>query len=81
MKTVIIVSKCLANFPDATSRFHFKGVSAGEDIKDVILKRDMGAPFTVGSEYLMYVQLTNIKGGILTGTVIKSKLLEECYEF
>lgn len=76
MKTVIIVSKCLATFPDGTARFHFKGVAAGEKVKDVMLFTQ-GDKMKAGETYAMSIAFHGIVKGTLTGQIIRFKHLEE----
>lgn len=79
MKTVIIVSKCLANFGDGTARFEFKGTFWGDPIKDIILNHEGKFNLVVGKEYLMYVNLKAVKDGILSGTILKAKELDDSW--
>ncbi len=84
MKTVIIVSKCLrvTKFDPQTSwyEFHFKGVFAGEAIKKVMLLGSQSFSIKKGEEYLMYVKLLSCEQGLLKGTILKAKILDECWD-
>jgi hypothetical protein len=83
MKTVIIVSRCLKvikiNREESWYEFHFKGVCAGEVLKKVILKGRHDFHLLKDQEYLLYVKIMSIEGGLLRGLILKSKLLEECW--
>lgn len=84
MKTVIIVSKCLRvtkfNSSELTYEFHFKGVFAGELLRKVILQGSQNLHIKKGIEYLMYVQTTSVIDGTLKGKILKSKVLDECWD-
>lgn len=84
MKTVIIVSKCSRiiklNQTENWHQFHFKGVCAGEALGKVMLKGRKDFLIKKGEEYLMYVPLISICSGILTGEIVKVKLLKECWD-
>ena len=84
MKTVIIVSKCLRvtkfNSHESCYEFHFKGVCAGETLRKVILRGRHDFGIQRGEEYLMYVQMLSFEAGILKGSIIKLKKLDECWD-
>ena len=84
MKTVIIVSKCLRvtkiNFEASWYEFHFKGAYAGERIKKVLLKGDQQQLLKAGEEYLIYARLLYCESGVLRGEILKSRLLDECWD-
>lgn len=82
MKTVIIVSKCLrvTKFgpKESSYEFHFRGVCAGEIVQKIILSGC--APITKGIEYLISVQVFSIEAGVLKGSMLKAKRLDECFD-
>ncbi len=84
MKNIIIVSKCLRVSPYSSEEnsyyFHFKGVFAGDLLKEVILhgRKDFG--IKRGEEYLIYVQMKEMKNGTLWGKILKIRPLEECWD-
>lgn len=85
MKTVIIVSKCLKKTHAkanalAECHFQFKGVCAGEPLREVILQKPATIPIRKGSEYLMYVQFHSAADGILRGKILKAKPLDDCWD-
>ncbi len=84
MKTVIIVSKCLSvtkfNSHENWYEFHFKGVCAGEALRRVLLKGRIDFQIKKAEEYLMYVQMLSCERGILKGTILKVKNLEDCWD-
>jgi hypothetical protein len=84
MKTVIIVSKCSRinklNQSESWYEFHFKGVCAGEALRKVLLKGRKDFNIKLGEEYLIYVQLLNFEEGIMKGTILKLKLLSDCWD-
>jgi hypothetical protein len=84
MKTVIIVSKCQRvtkiNQEESWYQFHFKGVCAGEMIRQVILKGRHDFQIAKGEEYLMYVQLLSFESGVFRGHILKAKPLDECWD-
>ncbi len=84
MKTVIIVSKCSRiikfNQSEDWYQFHFKGVCAGEALEKVMLRGRKDFLIRKGEEYLMYVGLIAISKGVLTGEILKVKLLSECWD-
>lgn len=80
-KKVIMISKCVKEIVSdrihsQTYEFHFKGVFNGELLAKVHL--DYIRPLGVGTEYLMYIEVTDIKDGVLLGTIEKIKPLDEC---
>jgi len=84
MKNIIIVSKCVRISPYSSDEnnyyFHFKGVFAGELLKEVILRGRIDLDLTRGEEYLLYVQMVKLDGGTLWGKILKVKALEECWD-
>lgn len=80
-KKVIIVSKCVKEVVNdtihpKTYEFHFKGV-----LNSVVLTKlhlTHVRTLEVGAEYLMYAEITSIKGTTLLGTIKKIKPLDEC---
>lgn len=84
MKNIIIVSKCIriSSFSSEENNyyFHFKGVFAGDLLKEVILRGRKEFSIKRGEEYLIYVQMTALESGILMGKIIKLKPLEECWD-
>lgn len=84
MKTVIIVSKCLRvtkfNTTESWYEFHFKGVCAGESLRKLYLKGRHDFAIKKHEEYLMYVEMISFENGVLTGTILKSKPLDECWD-
>jgi hypothetical protein len=84
MKTVIIVSKCsrIIKLKQSESwyEFHFKGVCAGEALRKVLLRGRKEFQIKKGEEYLIYVQLFFFEQGVLKGSILKMKLLSECWD-
>jgi hypothetical protein len=84
MKTVIIVSKCkrVTNFNREESwyEFHFKGICAGQSLKKVLLRGRKDFHLKQGVEYLLYVQMLSMEQGTLTGHILKTKKLDECWD-
>ena len=84
MKTLIIVSGCLKvikiNREESWYEFHFKGVCSGEVLKKLILRGRHDFRLVKGKEYLLHVQLISTQVGVLKGVILKSKLLEECWD-
>ena len=84
MKNIIIVSKCIRITPYSSDEnyyyFHFKGVFAGDLLKEVILRGRKEFSITKGEEYLIYVQMTALEKGILWGKILRIKPLDECWD-
>jgi hypothetical protein len=84
MKTLIIVSKCLRvtkfNFDENHYEFHFKGVFAGAALRKVVLLACCKLGLKKNEDYLLYVQLLKIEKGVLTGKVLKARLLDDCWD-
>jgi hypothetical protein len=84
MKTVIIVSKCSRiiklNQSENWYEFHFKGVCAGEALRKVLLRGRKEFQIKKGEEYLIYVQLFSFEQGVLKGSILRLKLLSECWD-
>jgi hypothetical protein len=84
MKTVIIVSKCLrvTKFKPEVSwyEFHFKGVYSGELVRKIHLLGMHDFKIKKGEEYLMYVQMISIKDGVIKGSILKSRLIDDCWD-
>jgi hypothetical protein len=84
MKTVIIVSKCSRvtkiNPSESWYEFHFRGVCAGNVVKKIILKGKCQIGVEKGEEYLLYAQMISFEQGVLRGTIIRTKRLDECWD-
>ncbi len=84
MKNNIVVSKCIKIVPyseeESIYHFHFKGVFAGDLLKDVQLRGRKEFGIKKGEEYLIYVQMLALEGGTLHGKILRIKNLEECWE-
>jgi hypothetical protein len=84
MKTVIIVSRCLRTVrpKDAMieAHFHFKGICAGDNVRDVILQKPQSVRIRKGREYLLYVQFHSCAEGVLRGKILRAKPLDECWD-
>jgi hypothetical protein len=84
MKNVIIVSKCtkISNYSESENNysFHFKGVFAGDLLKEVILRGSKDLNVKVDEEYLIYVQIVALEKNTLHGKILKIKNLTECWE-
>jgi hypothetical protein len=84
MKTVIIVSKCSRiiklNQSENWYEFHFKGVCAGEALRKVLLRGRKEFQIKKGEEYLIFVQLFSFEQGVLKGSILRLKLLSECWD-
>lgn len=76
MRTVIIISRCLTESPGKPN-FHFKGHFAGEFIATLQLKCNERTDWKKGEDYLMYVRVERVQGGILIGEVLRSRALDE----
>jgi hypothetical protein len=63
-----------------TYEFHFKGVYAGELLTKVILQGSQNLSIKKGVEYLMYVQIISVVDVTLKGKILKSKVLDECWD-
>lgn len=84
MKTVIIVSKCfrVTKFgPDESwYEFHFKGVCSGELVRKIQLLGKHSLKIKKGDEYLMYAQMISFEDGVLKGSILKSRLIDDCWD-
>lgn len=84
MKNLIIVSKCVRVSPFSSEEnayyFHFKGVFAGDLLKEVILRGRKDFAIRRGEEYLIYVQLLKLEGSTLRGKILKIRPLDECWD-
>lgn len=84
MKNIIIVSKCIRissySSEENNYYFHFKGVFAGDLLKEVILRGRRDFSIQKGEEYLIYVQMIKLDGGTLWGKILKIKPLDECWD-
>ncbi len=84
MKNIIIVSKCIRITPYSSDEnyyyFHFKGVFAGDLLKEVILRGRKEFSIEKAEEYLIYVQMTALEKGTLWGKIVKIKPLSACWD-
>ncbi len=84
MKNIIIVSKCIRITPFSSEEnyyyFHFKGVFAGDLLKEVILRGRKEFLIKKGEEYLIYVQMTSLEKGTLWGRILRIKPLDKCWD-
>lgn len=77
MRTLIAISRCLKTRTES-GEFSFKGFYAGEEIKKLELQLDPGQiPWKKGEDYILYIRVLSIKAGVLTGSVTRSRLLDE----
>ncbi|MFL5783915.1 MAG: hypothetical protein ACJ76H_04835 [Bacteriovoracaceae bacterium] len=84
MKNIIIVSKCVRISPYSSEEnnyyFHFKGVFAGDLLKEVVLRGRKEFHIERGEEYLIYVQMIALEKGTLWGKILRIKPLDECWD-
>ncbi len=84
MKNIIIVSKCIRISPfssdENTYFFHFRGVFAGDLLKEVKLRGRKDFQIKRGEEYLIYVQMISLEKGVLSGKILKIRPLEDCWD-
>jgi hypothetical protein len=84
MKNIIIVSKCIRITPFSSEEnyyyFHFKGVFAGDLLKEVILRGRTDFLIRKDEEYLIYVRMTSLERGTLWGSIFRIKPLEQCWD-
>lgn len=84
MKHIIIVSKCIRiasySVKENNYYFHFKGVFAGDLLKEVILRGSKDLQIERDQEYLIYVEMQALDKGTLWGYIKKIKLLDECWD-
>jgi len=77
MRTLIAITRCLKSRTDR-GEFSFKGFYAGEEIKKLHLERDVGiAEWKRGEDYILYIRVYSIQQGIMRGSVLRSRLLDE----
>jgi hypothetical protein len=79
MKTVIIVSKCL-RISKVKCHFHFRGSYAGHLISGLQLQNENKFVIHQGGEYLMWVAVEGVSGGVLRGRILRARSLEECWD-
>jgi hypothetical protein len=84
MKNIIIVSKCIRITPFSSEEnyyyFHFKGVFAGDLLKEVILRGRKDFLIRKEEEYLIYVRMNSLERGTLWGSILRIKPLEQCWD-
>jgi len=84
MNTVIIISKCTRvikiNSIENLFYFHFKGVCAGEVLRQVILKGALTLKLKKNDECLLYVKLVSCNKGTLRGEILRVKNLNDCWD-
>ena len=68
------------NQSECLYEFHFKGVCAGEALRKVLLRGRKEFQIKKGEEYLIYVQLFSFEQGVLKGSILRMKLLSECWD-
>ncbi len=82
MQTVIIISKCTRVIKLKTDEiwyeFHFKGVCSGVKLSKIMLRSKAFVQVIKDEEYLVYVDVISLQGGILKGDIVKIKNLENC---
>lgn len=77
MRTLIAISRCLKSHTDGGA-FSFKGFYAGEEITRLDLQLLPGEiPWSAGEDYILYIRVLSIKAGVLTGSVTRSRLLDD----
>ena len=82
MQTVIIISKCTRVIKLKTDEtwyeFHFKGVCSGVKLNKIMLRPKALVQILKDEEYLIYVGVISLQGGVLKGDILKIKNLENC---
>lgn len=78
MEKIIVVSKCLKSKRDSYL-FHFKGVYAGSRIKSLVIYSDYS--FEPGNNYILGLEVYEIRSGILVGRSVRQTGLDEARVF
>ncbi len=80
MRTVVVVSKCVRARRSQErcwqGDFRFQGCYAGEDVRELHLVGPEPG-WVAGEEYVLYVKVMAIDGGVMTGQVLRSRRLAE----
>jgi len=76
MNTIIVISECLDEREERVN-FHFKGQYAGHLIQSLRLRAGEGIKWVKGEEYLLYVAVRGVAEGVLEGTVLRLRRLDE----
>lgn len=77
MRTLIAVTRCSKSRPDK-GEFSFRGFYAGVEITKLELWPGEGiADWKRGEDYILYIRVYSTQQGILQGSVLRSRLLEE----
>jgi hypothetical protein len=78
---ILILSRCQGHLYGAKSkkhifRFHFKGFYSGLKVKEINLISLKNEEIVKGNDYLLWVQLVQLKKEILEVTLLKYKKIE-----
>lgn len=79
--SILVLSRCQRishpkGHPDKHFHFHFKGVYRGVVLSEIrVIEKGEEEKFILGEDYLLYLKVVKIEGGLLYGTHIKSKWL------
>lgn len=72
MKILYLLSQCVSSSPKKIKFFHFNGIYNGEKISRICLT-DNENIFEIKEVYLIKIQVTDIKKGILSGAILDFK--------
>lgn len=79
--SILVLSRCqrVSQPKDLSNKyfhFHFKGVYRGVVLSEIrVIEKGEEEKFILGEDYLLYLKVVKIEGGLLYGTHIKSKCL------
>lgn len=79
--SILVLSRCQRishpkGHQDKYFHFHFKGVYRGVVLSEIrVIEKSEEEKFILGEDYLLYLKVVKIEGGLLYGTHIKSKWL------
>lgn len=83
MKSIIIVSKCLRVIKFESHEcyeFHFKGIFKGQLIKKIRIEYSNKTTLLPGKEYLVHLRDPKVNESVLEGTIVRVRLLDECFD-
>ena len=76
MRTLIAVSRCI-KAQNGIGEFSFRGFYSGIEIMLLVLKMPPDVEWKKREDYVLYIRVLSVEGGLLKGVVLRSRELDQ----